>query len=107
MKIITKYIKIIERMDQLIRLQATGPPEDFASRLCLSKTKFYRMLKLMKKLDAPIIYDIDIKSFVYEEPVGFSFGFYAYEDTKVNTGAFAEDKNIIKQSDLAKKSAGF
>lgn len=76
MNIIIKHIEIIERIDQLIRLQATGTPEDFASRLGISKTKLYRVIGVMKKLNAPIEYNIHLESFVYEESVAFSFGFY-------------------------------
>ncbi|MBG6129395.1 putative DNA-binding transcriptional regulator YafY [Aquimarina sp. EL_43] len=71
-----KHIKIIERMDQLIRLQATGSPEKFAQRLGISRTKLYRMIKLMRALNAPIEYDTVIQSYVYTEAVGFNFGFY-------------------------------
>ncbi|WP_438423648.1 hypothetical protein [Aquimarina macrocephali] len=71
-----KHIQIIERMDQLIRLQATGSPEKFAQRLGISKTKLYRMINLMKQLSAPIEYGTTIQSYVYTEAVGFTFGFY-------------------------------
>ncbi|EZH73807.1 hypothetical protein ATO12_17900 [Aquimarina atlantica] len=76
MNIIIKQIKIMERMDQLIRLQATGTPEDFASSLEISKTKLYRVIDIMRTLNAPIEYDIILQSFVYAEAVGFRFGFY-------------------------------
>ncbi len=71
-----RHIKIIERMDQLIRLQATGVPEKFAQRLEISRTKLYRMIKLMRALNAPVEYDTAIQSYVYTETVGFTFGFY-------------------------------
>ena len=71
-----KHIEIIERMDQLIRLQATGSPEKFAQRLGISRTKLYRIIKLMKQLNAPIEYGITIQSYIYTETVGFTFGFY-------------------------------
>ncbi|WP_106793044.1 DNA-binding protein [Aquimarina sp. Aq78] len=76
MDCIIKHIKIIERMDQLIRLQATGSPEKFAQRLGISRTKLYRMINLMKQLNAPIEYGATIQSYVYTEVVGFTFGFY-------------------------------
>ncbi|WP_024768955.1 hypothetical protein [Aquimarina macrocephali] len=76
MEIIIKYIEIIKRMDLLIHLQATGTPEEFASRLEVSKTKLYRMIKVIKRLNAPIKYDHFLQSFVYTEAVGFTFGFY-------------------------------
>ncbi|GAA4278666.1 hypothetical protein [Aquimarina mytili] len=74
----------MERIDQLIRLQATGSPEDFASRLEISKAKLYRIIGVMKKLNAPIKYDYIIESFVYQEAVAFSFGFYEKDNAKRN-----------------------
>jgi hypothetical protein len=47
MNIIIKHIEIIERIDQLTQLQATGSPEYFASRLGISKTKLYRVIGVM------------------------------------------------------------
>lgn len=82
MDTIIKQTEIIERMDRLIRLQATGAPEKFATKLGISKTKLYRMIKVMKQLDAPVSYDITVQSFIYEKNVGFRFGFYAKEYTK-------------------------
>ncbi|KZS39723.1 hypothetical protein AWE51_08715 [Aquimarina aggregata] len=77
MNILIKQIEVIERIDQLIRLQATGTPEALAYRLSISKTKLYRILNIMKDLNAPILYDVAVQSFVYEEAVGFQFGFYS------------------------------
>ncbi|WP_103068719.1 hypothetical protein [Aquimarina sediminis] len=77
MNSVIRQIELIERMDQLIRLQATGTPEDFAYRLRISKTKLYRILNIMKELNAPLKYDFTLQSFVYAEEVGFRFGFYS------------------------------
>ncbi|GAA4276495.1 hypothetical protein [Aquimarina mytili] len=71
-----RQLECIERIDQLIRLQATGPSNVLALRLGISKTTLYRILNIMKELDAPIEYNVGIQSFVYEEEVGFKFGFY-------------------------------
>ena len=97
MKIITEHIEIIERMDQLIRLQATGTPESFASRLQISKTKLYRLIKLMKRLNAPIEYDNAVQSFVYEEAVGFSFGFYRQEKQYYKFTAFCRVTDTMER----------
>lgn len=75
MNIIIRHIEIIERIDQLIWLQATGSPKYFATRLGISKTKLYRAIGVMKKLHAPIEYDNQLESFVYVESVDFAFGF--------------------------------
>ncbi|MEW7289741.1 hypothetical protein [Aquimarina sp. 2304DJ70-9] len=79
MNVIIKQIKLIERIDQLIRMQATGSPDELAYRLGISKTKLYRIIKVMKQLDAPIEYDFSIQSFVYEQAVGFTIGFFTRE----------------------------
>ncbi|MEW7291744.1 hypothetical protein [Aquimarina sp. 2304DJ70-9] len=79
MNIIIKQIELIERIDRLIRLQATGSPDEFACKLGISKTKLYRIIKLMKQLEAPIEYNFNMQSFVYEKAVDFTFGFYSKE----------------------------
>ncbi len=88
MNMITKQIALIARMDQLIRLQATGAPLEFASRLNISKAKLYRIIDIMKEFNAPVAYDFSLQSFVYEEAVSFQFGFYEQtlnSDTRYNT----------------------
>ncbi len=76
MNIIIKHIELIERIDRLIRMQATGSPVDLASRLGISRAQIYRVIDIMKELKAPIEYDFTIQSFVYAESVDFRFGFY-------------------------------
>ena len=71
-----KNIEMIERIDRLIRMQATGSPEYLASRLGISKPTLYRIIRTMKTLNAPVIYDFSVQSFVYEKDVGFQFGFF-------------------------------
>ncbi|GAA4273656.1 hypothetical protein U6A24_18200 [Aquimarina gracilis] len=83
MNIITKQIELIKRVDQLIRLQATGNPTELSNRLGISKTKLYRIIHLMRDFNAPIIYDDSVQSFVYAEEVGFRFGFYNRETLRV------------------------
>ncbi len=83
MNILIKQIELIQRIDQLVRLQATGSGEELACRLGISKTKLYRILNVMKQLDAPIEYDYTIQSFVYSQSVGFRFGFFAKQEVGV------------------------
>ncbi len=80
MKIMIQHIKLIEHIDYLVRLNATGTPEQLAGRLHISKTKLYRLIEVMRTLNAPILYDCTQQSFVYEESVGFRFGFYRHEE---------------------------
>ena len=76
MNILMKNITLIERIDRLIHRQATGTPDQLADRLNISKTKLYRIINMMKELGAPIEYDFAKQRFIYEEEVGFRFGFF-------------------------------
>ncbi|SEK89159.1 hypothetical protein SAMN04487910_1404 [Aquimarina amphilecti] len=73
---IERQIELIERLDRLIRMQATGNPQQLARRLDISKASLFRIFEVMKRLNAPIIFDIGLQSYIYEEQVSFRFGFY-------------------------------
>jgi len=47
-------ISRIERKDKKIRLKNTGKPSALAKSLKISESQLYQVLKLMKKLGAPI-----------------------------------------------------
>jgi len=79
MNVIVKQIELIKRIDQLIQMQATGSSVDLANRLKISKAQLYRIVEIMRQLGAPVVYDITLKSFIYEESVDFKFGFYNKE----------------------------
>lgn len=89
MNVIIKQIELIQRIDQLIRLQATGSPEQLADRLEISKAKLYRIINVMRELNAPIIYNPSVQSFIYEKAVGFRFGFYRREMNTKEFNSFA------------------
>lgn len=72
-------INLVERIDQLIRLKATGTPKNLAKRLGLSETSVWRTISEMKEMKAPIVYCMNSQSYIYEEPVRFHFGFYGEE----------------------------
>lgn len=79
MNIITKQIQTIERIDRLVRMQATGTPDQLASRLGISRDKLYRIIEIMRELHAPIHYDLAVQSYIYETAVGFRCGFFVNE----------------------------
>lgn len=74
-----EQINLIEQLDQLIRLKATGTPEQLANRLNISRAGLFRIMDIMKHLNAPIKFDIYLQSYVYEKNVCFRFGFYITE----------------------------
>ena len=72
-------IELIERMDKLIRLEATGSPRDFAEKLEISESTLYEFLNMMRKLGASVSYDKTRETYFHELPVKFEFGFMAVE----------------------------
>lgn len=99
MNAIVKQLELIDRIDQLIRLQATGSPRALASRLGVSRTTVYRLIDVMKELNAPITYDLRRQSFVYEHIVRFKVGFItqdlSYEETRAINGGKKDKKNTF------------
>jgi hypothetical protein len=84
-------IELIERIDQLIRLKATGTPKTFAKRLCISEASLYRLIDTVKEMGAPIEFSICYQSYVYANEVSFMCGFFlkelsVQEAKKVNGG---------------------
>jgi len=49
-------LNAIERLDQLIRLKATGSPDTIANQLGISRRAVFNLINLMKGMNAPIEY---------------------------------------------------
>ena len=79
MKQLTKQIALLERVDQLIRLRATGRPKQLAQRLEVSEATVFRIIDTMKALNAPIYYDLARQSYSYSQATKFKCGFYLEE----------------------------
>jgi len=76
MKKLIKQISLIERIDQLVRMHATGRPKQLSERLNISEATLFRIIDAMKELNAPLHYDFAVGSYVYEEETQFKCGFY-------------------------------
>ncbi|GLU45100.1 HTH domain-containing protein [Allomuricauda sp. NBRC 101325] len=83
-----KQIEILERIDQLIRLKATGSPKQLADRLEVSEATVFRIIETMKEMKAPICYDLKRQSYLYTHQTQFKCGFYI-EELKI-----LEEKNL-------------
>ncbi len=68
-------LNTIERIDQLIRLKATGSPKDLASRLALSRSTLYTILESMRQMGAEIEYCRTDQSFYYRIDKPLAIGF--------------------------------
>lgn len=62
-------INTLERLDQLIRLKATGNPQALAQKLGISVRAWYRLKKVLEEdLNVPLKYSNCYQSYVYVEP---------------------------------------
>ena len=63
-----EQIQRIERLDQLIRLKATGNPNELADKLEISNRQLFNLLNIMRnELNAPIRFDNESNSYIYAE----------------------------------------
>jgi hypothetical protein len=74
-----QQIELIERIDQLIRLTATGTPNNFARRLSISESSLYRLIDTLKEMGAPIEFSVISQSYIYSSEVNFMCGFFLKE----------------------------
>jgi hypothetical protein len=69
-------IRRIERLDQLIRIKATGRPSELALKLGISESCLYETLNIMKvELGAVIRYSRSIQSYYYPKKIRFRCNF--------------------------------
>ena len=73
MKTIENILNLLERADQLIRMESTGTPEEFATTLGISRASIFRLLDDFKNMKAPVKYCNSKRSYYYEYPVKIQF----------------------------------
>ena len=64
---IEQIMSRIERIDQLIKMKATGSPEELAERLKISKRQVFRYLDMIKNQGKNIHYEPLRRSYTYKE----------------------------------------
>lgn len=73
---VISFIHRMERIDQLVRTQATGTPGQFAGKLGISKRCLHLWLSQLKDdFGFPIAYDADRQTYYYTKQGRFAFGF--------------------------------
>lgn len=70
-----RQINIMERLDQLIRLGATGNLDELARKLNVSVSTVKRQIELMKLLGAPVFFNFAKQRYEYRYKVDFVYGF--------------------------------
>lgn len=76
----------MKRVDQLIRLKATGTPAELASRLGMSKRSVKNIIGDMRKMGASIYYCFRQRSYCYEGEVEFFFGYFDVDGKEIFGG---------------------
>lgn len=71
----TKYIERLKRMDQLIRLKATGDSKVFANKLGISRSMLMEYLREMRDLGAEIEYCRYSRRYYYANNCKLVMGF--------------------------------
>ena len=69
------YVDRLKIINHLICIKGTGTPKQFALKLKIGESSLFEMLKLMKKLGAPIKYCKQKQSYYYNEDGAFSVQF--------------------------------
>lgn len=63
-----EYLDRISMMHKLVSRQRTGTPNEFASRLGVSRTSLYELIDELRSRGAPIVYSKSAKTFLYRQP---------------------------------------
>ncbi len=71
---IKDQFQLLARLDQLIRLRATGAPAMLAQRFEVSERTIYNLLNHLKDMGAPVQYCRDRQSYIYPDGSTFRFG---------------------------------
>jgi len=62
---ITDTKENLERMDQLIRLKATGTPKELALKFKVTERTVYRIIKQLKEIGCPVYYNKILETYCY------------------------------------------
>ena len=73
--ILKKIAERVYHLDYLIRMEATGNPEEFARKLGISRRSLFNYLEELKKMGVPVGWSSAKGSYYYSIPGQFRFGF--------------------------------
>lgn len=84
-------LNTIKRLDQLIRLKATGTPDEIANQFGISRRAFFNLVKLMKGMNAPIEYCNTKHTYYYKVDCEFIIVIF---ETQTNDESISIQKNV-------------
>jgi hypothetical protein len=61
-----KYFDLMERMDQMIRMENTGDAFEFSERLGISRRQLYYYVDELREMGLPLSYNRCAKTYFYE-----------------------------------------
>jgi hypothetical protein len=101
-------LRTIERMDNFIRLKATGTPDDLAGRFDISTRSIERLIADMRNMGLPILYDKDRKTYYYEEEVKIRFEIVVGKDNllRIRGGENNNFENFFRPPDFGGEERG-
>src|SRR5687767_9517739 len=91
-------IQVIERVDQLISMTATGSPSGLAARLGISKRCVFDLINLMKSMGAPIKYNSLKSSFYYQYPCDLMIGFVEQKKFPMDQSSGNKIESVMNNS---------
>ncbi len=93
-------IEKLERLDQLIRLKATGNVDELAQRFQTSRSTVDRIIRTMKELGCPIVFSKNLNTYYYEEEGRLILNFRSLSKEEQNTlnGGFFRQKSLTSNS---------
>jgi hypothetical protein len=72
--VIVMDIRVVIKIHELIEVELTGSPKEFADKINVSERTIYNYLEFMKvELQAPIVYNGSKKSYCYDGECGLKF----------------------------------
>jgi len=103
-----KQIERIKRVDKHIKHKTTGDPEEFSTKLDISKRQLFRIIEELKDYGAPIEYNRTLKTFYYKDEdfemkVNFTIQFITEQDEKEIYGGFVS-RNLFPCHFLARNN---
>lgn len=81
-----KYVERLQRMDQLIRMKATGTSVMFAERMGISRSVLMETIKDLKDMGCEIAYCRIRQSYYYAKKGKLHIGFLADESSRIKGG---------------------
>jgi hypothetical protein len=62
-----KYVLLYHRLEQLIKMEATGNPNELAEKLDISTRQLFNYLSDLKELGLPITFNSQKNSYVFQK----------------------------------------